>query len=194
MQNFKNRLYEFESPAPEAVWNHIADGLDNKKLPKPKSGKTRLMYYAMAAAAALVIIFLGKFYFNNNSEQSKLANELHGVAPNSNSVISNDSVQNNKQVLESIINTPKPKPLLADNKKVETGVKKYITISGPEGQPIKISRKAASLIISVDNEYPPKPIWDKKIEEWKKMMLSNTSSSTPSGLMDMLQAADNMDK
>ena len=194
MQNFKNRLYDIESPAPEGIWNRIADGLDNKQLPKSNRGKTRIMYYAMAAAAALVIIFLGKIFFNNKPTEPKFANEVHAEAPISTPIISNDSVLDNKQVLESIIKTPKPKPLLADNKKVETGVKKYITVSGPEGQPIKISRKAASLIISVDNEYPPKPIWDKKIEQWKQMMLNSTSSSTPEGLMNMLQAADNMDK
>ena len=69
--------------------------------------------------------------------------------------------------------------------------KKYITIAGPEGQPVKISAKVATLILSADKEYPPKPVWNSKIDKWQQIMLSNTISPTSSGMMDMFQMVSN---
>lgn len=194
MQSFRNRLYNFESPAPKDLWTGIVRELDKEQLPQiSKKGKTRVLYYALAAAAALVIIFMSNLFFNQQSSKSPLANQVTTETVNSQNLVNPDSVKTNKEVLESIIQSPKPNTSITNNPKVESGSKKYVTISGPEGQPIKISRKAASLIVSIDNEYPPKPVWDKKIEQWKQMMLSSTTVSTAEGLMDMLQAANNME-
>src|SRR5690606_4257864 len=89
----------------------------------------------------------------------------------------------NNEALENIINAPADQKLIAG--KTDSGLK-YITISGPEGTPVKISPKAATLIISADGEFPPKPVWDKKIDKWQKIMLNQNTASSPTGLMEML--------
>ena len=64
---------------------------------------------------------------------------------------------------------------------------------GPEGQPVKISTKAATLIVSADDEYPPKPVWNKKIEKWKQIMLSSTLSPTSTNLLEIVQVPSSSD-
>ena len=89
---------------------------------------------------------------------------------------------------------PEEKKLLAFHSQKKTGQsKKYITIAGPEGQAVKISPKAATLILSADNDYPPNPVWNKKINKWKQIMLSNTMSPTSTSLVDILLLAANTD-
>ncbi len=84
-----------------------------------------------------------------------------------------DSLLTNNKTLEAIIKSSKNKNQLVKNyESPETKVKKYITIEGPECQPVKISSKVATLIESADNEYPPKAVWNKKIDKWKQIMLS----------------------
>ncbi len=106
-----------------------------------------------------------------------------------------DSIALNQKILESIIHNPKEKEEIVSNNLQATNIpKKYITISGPEGQPVKISPKVATLIVSADHEFPPKPIWSKKIERWKRIMLSSTVSPTSAGLADLIQLASSSDK
>ncbi len=101
----------------------------------------------------------------------------------------------NQKILESIIHNPKEKQEIVSNDLQAINLpKKYITVAGPEGQPVKISPKVATLIISADHEFPPKPTWSKKIERWKKIMLSSTVSPTSAGLADLIQLASNSDK
>ena len=68
---------------------------------------------------------------------------------------------------------------------------KYITISGPEGEPVKISPKVATLIISADGENPPKPVWNQKINKWQHIMLTNNITPTSGNLIDIIQKASN---
>lgn len=63
----------------------------------------------------------------------------------------------------------------------------YLTIVGPEGQPVKVSAKMATLIDSSDNKVPPKPIWNKKINEWKEIMKGNTLAPTPGNFLDIVE-------
>ena len=97
----------------------------------------------------------------------------------------NDSLNN--KALKSIIESSKDKSLTKGSGITTTNEKKYITIAGPGGQPVKISSKVATLIVSADNDYPPKPVWDKKIEKWKDIMLSSTISPTATNLLDIMQ-------
>jgi hypothetical protein len=99
-----------------------------------------------------------------------------------------DSLYQNNKTLAAIIKSTKDKNLLANNTNNPLlNSKKYITIEGPGGQPVKISSKAATLIVSADNEFPPKPVWSKKIEKWKRIMLSSTFSPTSTSLLDIAQ-------
>lgn len=195
MQNFKDKLYNYETPPPGDMWSKISAELDDQKVVQLKGlrGKSKFIYYGVTAAAALVIIFVSNLFFKKNSEDPAVVkNSISNGSYFSSS--SEDSINQNYQLLEKIINTPKNEKLLAYNNAKEGFSKKYITIEGPQGQPVKISAKVATLILSADKEYPPKPVWNEKIDEWQKIMLSNTSSPTSAGLMDMIQmAATNME-
>jgi hypothetical protein len=106
-----------------------------------------------------------------------------------------DSMILNQKILEAIIhNSKEKKEIVANQWKAVNLPKKYITVAGPEGQPVKISPKVATLIIAADNEFPPKPIWSKKVNKWQKIMLSSTISPTSVGLADLVQDASNRDK
>lgn len=198
MQNFKDKLYQYEALPPEDAWKNIERELnrqnfkDNKvvKLDAPKK-RSRLLFYGLTAAASLIIIFVSGIFFKKNEGIKTVA-----VAPalKVDDLVTQkvkDSVALNQQILEKIINTtPEQKKLLASNFERHDGqAKKYLTIAGPEGQPVKISAKAATLIVSADDEFPPKPIWNKKIDKWKQIMLSNTTSPTATSLVDILENA-----
>ena len=190
MQNFKDKLYNFETPPPGDMWSKISGELDDQKVVQLKGlrGKSKFIYYGVTAAAALLIILVSNIFFNKNSGDPATGKTMitSGSFLSSSSA---DSINLNYQLLEKIINTPKDEKLLAYNDAQEGFSKKYITIEGPQGQPVKISAKVATLILSADKEFPPKPVWNEKIDEWQKIMLSNTFSPTSTGLMDMVQMA-----
>ena len=192
MQNFKNKLYNYETPPPDDMWSKISGELDEQKVVQLKGwrGRSKFIYYGATAAAALIIIFVSSIFLNKNSKEfSPQENSKNGSYFSSATV---DSINQNYQLLEKIINTPEDKKLIASNNVAADGfVKKYITIAGPQGQPVKISAKVATLILSADKEYPPKPVWNEKIDKWQQIMLSNTFSPTSTGIMDMIQMAGN---
>ncbi len=196
MQNFKNKLYNYETPPPEGIWSNIVLELDDEKIIKMPGlrRRSKFLFYGSTAAAFLVIIFISTFFFNKNKEIKSVANAPVLRVNNLVTQKIKDSIALNYRILETIINAPQDKKLLASNfEKNDVQAKKYITIAGPEGQPVKISPKAATLILSADNEYPPKPVWNKKIEKWKQIMLSNTTSPTSTNLVDILLLAPNTD-
>jgi hypothetical protein len=190
MEDFKNKLLNYQETPPADIWNKISDELNDEKIIQIPGlrRKSKFLFYSLTAAASLVIILLSTVLFNKNKEDRSVAKVPAKVeqAPQTNK----DSIELNQQMLEKIIETP-DKKLLASNFQHQ---KKYITIAGPEGQPVKISAKAATLIVSAGNDYPPKPVWNKKIDKWKKIMLSNTTAPTATNLVDILQSAATSDK
>ena len=190
MQNFKNKLYDFEVTPPENIWSDISKDLAGNKIIKiTDRKKSKSLYYVAIAAASLVIIFLGSLFFKHNSPSSE----------NSTTTVSNekmrDSMALNHRILESIIHSPKEKHEIVLNDLQSPDIpKKYITVAGPEGQPVKISPKAATLIIAANNDFPPKPTWSKKVDKWQKIMLSSTISPTFAGIADLVVDASNMEK
>ena len=64
---------------------------------------------------------------------------------------------------------------------------RYITIEGLQGQPVKVSSKMATLIDSSDESVPPKPTWNKKINEWREIMKGNTLAPTPGNFLDIIE-------
>ncbi len=196
MQSFKNRLYNFEAPPPEEIWQHIAEDLPNEKAVEiPGYKKSKKIYYLAVAAASLVIIFIGSFFFKPHKKDmnaiSNVSSQEKMISPEK----MKDSIILNQKILESIIHSPKEKQeIVSDDLKATNITKKYITVAGPEGQPVKISPKVATLIISADNKFPPKPTWSKKIDKWQKIMLSTTVSTTSAGLADVIQLASQSDK
>jgi hypothetical protein len=189
MEDFKNKLLNYQETPPADIWNKISNELNDEKIIQIPGlrRKSKFLFYSLTAAASLVIILLSTVLFNKNKEDRSVAKVPAKVGQLAQT--NKDSIELNQQMLEKIIETP-DKKLLASN----FYQKKYITIAGPEGQPVKISAKAATLIVSADNDYPPKPVWNKKIDKWKKIMLSNTTAPTATNLVDILQSAATSDK
>jgi hypothetical protein len=196
MQSFKNRLYNFEAPPPEEMWQHIAEDLQNEKVVDiPGYKKSKNIYYLAVAAASLVILFIGSFFFKTQKKDINATANVSSKAKTISPEKMKDSIILNQKILESIIHSPKEKQEIVSNDLKATNItKKYITVAGPGGQPVKISPKVATLIISADNEFPPKPTWSRKIDRWQKIMLSTTVSTTSAGLADVIQLASQSDK
>jgi len=190
MQNSKNKLYDFEAAPPEKIWSDIRKELsDNKSIEITVRKKSKKLYYLAIAAASLTIIFLGSLFFKKNSSTPS------GVATSVSPEKMRDSMALNHKILESIIHSPKEKHEIVLNNLQSADIpKKYITVAGPEGQPVKISPKAATLIIAANNDFPPKPTWSKKVDKWQKIMLSSTISPTFAGIADLVVDASNMEK
>ena len=158
--------------------------------------RSKFIFYGLTAAASLVIIFLSSQLFNSggsqdpNSSASVTATSLDNLTATK----IQDSIKLNNKILEDIIKSPKDDNMVAYNyENALSKVKKYITIAGPEGQPVKISPKVATLILSADNEYPPKTVWNKKIDKWKQIMLVSTLSPTSTSLIDIAQFTSAVD-
>ena len=195
MQDFKNKLYNYETPPPEEIWNSISEEMQNEKVINISDHrKSKFVFYAAAAAISLVIIFLGSLFFKND----KHSNSSENIAGNENTISPQklkDSMILNQKILESIIHNPKEKKEIVSNDLKETNIHtKYLTIEGPDGKPVKISPKVATLIVYADKEFPPRPVWSDKICKWQQIMLSSTISPTSAGLADLVQDASNNDK
>jgi len=192
MQDFKTKLYNLTTPPPEEIWDHIEDELYNEKIIKMRGyRKNRFLFYGATAAASIIIIFLGSVIFKKNSHSVISSASVE----KENQFISQkikDSMSLNQQILKSIINNPEEKKEITSNtSNPDQKPIKYLTVAGPEGQPVKISPKVATLIISADNEYPPKPVWKGEIKKWQKIMLGITVSPTSANFLSFVQLAAN---
>jgi hypothetical protein len=190
MQNFKNKLYNHETPPPEGIWQHIAEELQNEKvLNLHTRRKSKFLYYGATAAASVVIIFVGSLFFKKNKESESTVHIESTKELLAKKI--EDSINLNQKILESIIHNPQEKKEIISKNLTQSDNKKYLTVANPEGQPVKISPKVATLIISADHEFPPKPVWNKKIDKWQKIMLASTISPTSVNLIDLIQLAAN---
>ena len=193
MQDYKNKLYNYQTPPPEGIWEIIVEELNNEKVIKiPAYRKNKFLFYGTTAAASIVIILLGSVFFKKNSH-SILTSKAN--IEKENQLVSQkikDSINLNQQILESIINNPQEKEeIISNNSILDDEPTKYLTVAGPEGQPVKISPKVATLIISADNEYPPKPVRREQIKKWQKIMLSITTSPNSINFVNLVQGAAN---
>ena len=195
MKDFINKLYNYETPPPEEIWNRVAEVMQGEKVINIIGHrKSKFVFYAAAAAISLVIIFLGSLFFKNDkpvNSSENIATKEKIISPEK----MRDSMILNQKILESIIHNPKEEKEIVSNNLKETNIHtKYLTIEGPDGKPLKISPKVATLIVYADKEFPPRPIWSDKICKWQQIMLSSTISPTSAGLADLIQDASNNDK
>jgi hypothetical protein len=192
MKGLKKRLYDFEEVPPESVWENIFKKINEEKkkvVPFNQFRKKSKLYFYFFTAASLVIIFAGTFLFNKCGENSKENSGISQAGKSQNSSAEKtDSIDQNYEMPEKIINAKKDKILLAHTleKSLQKGKKKYITIAATEGQPVKISPKVATLIESTDKEFPPQPVWNDQIAKWKQIMLNSNASPTSADLLDIL--------
>ncbi len=206
MDDVKNKMYNYEVNPPNEVWNAIAAELDSseaKVIPMRKK-KSRTFYY-LAAASIVVIIFCVIFFTNRSS---KSADEQFTTS--SDKTQSDTGVKNN-----AIITVPTEEKSIAKNNDLPTKHKaekdntiqkqnkqinktndedliasntsRYITVEGPQGQPVKINSKMATLIDSSETKISSKPIWNKKINEWREIMKANTLAPTPGNFLDIIE-------
>lgn len=183
--DFKEPLYNYEVNPPENIWANIDAALSAESAQLPLRKKPRIYLYVASAAASVIIIVIGFIVFNKRPKELSaspvFANQM------TNGKKTQDSILLNNKILEEIITTTEDKNLLALNYEYSLKGRKYLTIAGPEGQPVKISPKAATLIESADNEFPPKPVWNKQVDKWQQIMLSNMLSPTSANLLDIVQ-------
>lgn len=190
MQNFKNKLYNYEAAPPEQLWDDIVEQIQNEKVidlrlnPRP-----RLLFYSATAAASIIIVLFASLFIKHHEENNRTDQQKAALLAQKNS----DSIRLNHQLLEAIIHNPQEKKAIISGSSAEVTKKKYLTIAGPEGQPVKISPKVATLILYADNEFPPRPIWSNKICKWQEIMLSSTVSPTSANLVDLIQMAASSD-
>ena len=188
MQDFRQKLYDYEANPPKQVWDNILQQINTaEKKVIPISSfrrRSKFLFYSLTAAASLVIIFLGTLFFEKKHPGQNDQQTVSSSAGNNGNNAAIDSINN--KTLKSIIESSKEGSLVQNNP-AASRKKEYLTIAGPEGQPVKISSKVATLIVSADYDYPPKPVWDKKINKWKEIMLSSTISPTATNLLDIVQ-------
>ncbi len=191
--DFKERLYNYEATPPSDNWKNILEELnkaENKVLPLPAGRKRLGIYLYIGSAAASVLIILAGFLFLNKPAKDQLSESSAGTQESNFSTKKiQDSIEINNRILNKIISSSEDKDLLALNYEYSLKGRKYLTVAGPGGKPVKISPKAATLIESTNNEFPPKPVWSKKVDKWQQIMLSSTLSPTSANLLDIFQAS-----
>ena len=193
MQNLKDKMYNYEVTPPKQSWDIIAGNLNVEK-PKDqfltkKTNKT--FYYGLSAAAAVAIIVFSLIFWIDNS--NKKSNETAVVPPtnlNKDTINTDDKITVPKsnpedEILANNTTSEKKKDKFKDHV-VASNPKKYITITGPQGKPVKISSKAATLIVSSDDQNPSKPVWNDKVNKWKDIMKANILAPTTANFLDIV--------
>ena len=219
MDDVKNRMYNYETPPPDGVWEAIAAELDRNeaKVIPISSKKKNYTFYYIAAASVAIILFSLIFFTNRSSKTNEQFVTTSNEGPK-------DSATNNEDTNDNVMMTvPKEEKhstknhtdtdhSLAQNKSQKSGQNekqtkeeikkshsedenliasntpsKYMTIEGPQGQPVKVSSKMASLIDSSETKIASKPIWNKKINEWREIMKGNTLAPTPGNFLDIVE-------
>ena len=145
----------------------------------PDGNKTLLKY---KRADAILKVPFESDSSSSSEDASLLANNdaPPTAGPTENTVNDNARVDKNKA---------------SDSKKQDHGlnkVKTYITITGPEGQPVKISSKIASLLVKSDQKDTVNVKWNKKLLEWKNTMQSNTLAATPGNFLDIVELTNTL--
>lgn len=209
MEDIKNKMYNYETTPPAGVWETIAAELDAdlaKVIPITKRSNKTLYY--LAAAAVAIILFCLVFFTNQFSKSTDeklitsaenkrdtLNNNVLITVPSDEKITAksnNESQTRNraeknqpdkKQTREVIKNTNTDK----DNQLASNKPSRYITIEGLQGQQVKVSSKMATLIDSSETKTASKPIWNKKINEWREVMKVNTLAPTTRNFLDIIE-------
>jgi hypothetical protein len=221
MDKLKDRMYDFEVTPPAGVWESIAAELDRGGaivVPIEKQKKSNKPLYAVLSVAACVaaLVFGGIWFMSSKKTEAPLSsapinktqdvatkekenNDEKITAPKKTAPVTAEKGKPNEVLVK---NTPLKKepsktlnntaPAKNDDVAVGEPANSYITVAGPDGQPVKVSSKVASLIESSDNSYPPKPVWNKKINKWKDIMKANTLTPTTGNFLDIVDLTNSL--
>lgn len=191
MHNLRDKLYNYEVTPPLQSWQVITDALDKadtSNIQSLKKGK-RGFYRGLAAAAITIIMFIGIMRLIDTAldtnayvvaapsrlKEDKLAVTI--TVPRAN------EKNEDRSGSRAVANIPDNN---SNNTAYSGGAKKYIIISGPQGQPVKISPKAALLIVSSDDRNPPNPVWSAKVKRWKDIMKANILGPATANFLDIV--------
>lgn len=169
MQNLKDKMYNYEVTPPSQSWQVIATSLDENKTAnlRPFEKRSKVFYFSLGAVAALAIFVFSLIFWGDNP----------GKKTSETTVANSEKASNGAHESDNKITVPKTS---------EPASKKYITITSPQGECVKISSKAAMLIVSSDNQNPPKPVWNAKVDKWKDIMESNIFAPTTANFLDIV--------
>ena len=208
MNDFTNRIYDYEAMPPEGVWNDIAKELDsNEAKVIPIKSKNNRGYYYLAAASVAVIVFCVIFFSSRTQSSgdnllttssdkkavdSGSANGVIMTVPvEEKTIATNNEQKNNLHKTQRSTEEQKHQQDASKNNDpanvTAINTPRYITIEGPQGQPVKISSKMATLIDSSETQTPTKPIWNKKINEWRELMKVSTLAPTTGNFLDIVE-------
>ncbi len=208
MDDVKNKMYNYETTPPGGVWEAIAAELgSNEAKVIPIAKKKNKTFYYIAAASVAIILFCLLFFTNRSSKSADEQFTTSSDKTQSDTVIktttiitvpvdekttakNNDELPPKHKVEKDNINQKQNKEIKKetdDNNMIASNTARYITIEGPQGQPIKISSKMATLIDSSETKIASKPIWNKKINEWREIMKANTLAPTPGNFLDIIE-------
>lgn len=217
MDDVKNRMYNYETTPPEGVWKAIAAELNrNEAKVIPMTKKRNKTFYYIAAASVAIILFCLIFFTNRSSKSAneQLVTSSSNDKTQSDTGVNNNNVIMTVPIEEktTLKNNTDTDELLAQNKlqkarpnqnqskevikntdstdnnlTASNTTSRYITIEGPQGQPVKVSSKMATLIDSSETKISTKPIWNKKINEWREIMKGNTLAPTPGNFLDIVE-------
>lgn len=209
MSDVKNRMYNYEAAPPEGVWESIAAELDrNEAKVIPINKKKDYTFYYIAAASVALILFCLVFFMNKSSTTDEKLLTTDGLP--SDTSLNNNFIMTVPVDEKNTVKNIDTAVLLAQNKFQKGGpnqkesndtkndtaddsnliannTPRYIIIEGPQGQAIKVSSKMAMLIDSSETKVATKPIWNKKIDEWREIMKSNTLAPTPGNFLDIVE-------
>jgi hypothetical protein len=166
MQTLKDKMYNYEVTPPPESWQIIAKALNENQTSNstPVKKRSKNFYVSLSAAAAMLIFVFGLIFWQNISKNNELNDKI--------TVPKTTSIHGSKKGKEG---TP------------SEDVSKYITITSPQGQCVKISSKAAMLIVSSDDQNPPKPVWSAKVNKWKDIMESNVFAPATANFLDVVE-------
>lgn len=194
-------MYNYESTPPEGVWNDIVKELPGQEAKIFSIRKKRnYTFYYLAAASVAIILFCVLFFTNRSTAPGKerlttSSGSTSDTAVNNSFIITvpveekniaiNGPHKNHKEGRDQkqgrLNNNDSKANITVDNPT------RYITIEGPQGQPVKISSKMATLIDSSETTTRTKPIWNKKINEWREIMKVNTLAPTTGNFLDIVE-------
>ena len=160
MQSLKDKFYNYEVEPPVDNWQAIVKTLDQDQPVAEISKRSKVFYFSLNIAAATVgLIFFSLIFLLTGP--GKTNKDVAGISFEKDQKFSNSNDENDQN--------------------------KYITICGPQGQPVKISAKVAKLIVSSDSQNPPTPVWNAKVNKWKDLMSTNVLVPTTANFFDIVE-------
>ncbi len=185
MDKLKNKLLNYSVQPPVDAWGNISRQLDGNRQTLFPTSKNISRYFLPLAAAVLAIVLCAVFFINKTHSPIEISKADSGKQERNIVLFSapDTNLLSFKEIDESAN--------AVSSKNIKGG---YITIASVDGKPVKVSSKAATLIVSSNDQYPPKAIWSSKVNKWKARMLSNPVTPTTANFLDIADLTEALDE